>query len=81
MKIKVFYLGRHIKILILVYCVLVVGRITHESLTGFLKHLPKNVAAFSSKVVKKKDHQNLFPAILRQKNGPLKKDFFYLRLP
>ena len=42
-----------------------------QSLTGYVKHLPKNMALltqfFSSKLERKKNCQNLFPAILRRK--------------
>ena len=40
-----------------------------QSLPGFLKYLPKNMALLVQKLLRKKNRQNLFPAILRWKKN------------
>ena len=55
-----------------------------QSLTGFLKYLPINMALLAQKLWRKKICKNPFPAILRRKKKfPMatKKKTFFLRLP
>ena len=58
----------NIDISVLVYCVLVVGwKTSSESLTGFLKYLPKNKALLVRNLWSEKNCQNPFRPILRRK--------------